>query len=631
MRVIGTAGHVDHGKSALILALTGINPDRLREEQERKMTIDLGFAWMTLPDGEEIGFIDVPGHRDFIENMLAGIGGIDAALFVIAADEGVMPQTREHLAILDLLEIKDAIIVITKLDLVEDRQWLDLIMDDVRNLIEGTTLAKAKIIPVSAITGEGLETLTNEIREIIRRTKPRSDLGRPRLSIDRAFTISGFGTVVTGTLIDGTLSLGQEVEILPRKQKARIRGLQTHKVKVDRAIPGSRVAINLSGVDVQSLSRGDVVTLPGQFTPTKLMDVHYRHLPGTGGPLKHDQQVKVFIGASQKIARVRVLGVDQIKPGHEGWLQLVLEEPIVTARGDHYILRRPSPGETLGGGSIADPHPKGRHRRKDREVLHRLEQILLGSPAEILAQSLLQYGPMKLDNAIEKAGLSHEDVKNAVEELRMTGDILALGDEDLEFGKNQFVIHKLVNEHISDEILSILEQFHLSNPLKLGMLKEELKSRSELNGTIFMLFIRELVREGAIIERGSKIALGDFAPNLDESQRRKIEQLLQKFEQSPYSPPSIKECISFIGEDLLGYLIESGELVQVSTDVVYRKSDYDEMLRKVRKKLQSDNTISIAEVRDLFGTSRKFSLALMEYLDSIGVTVRHGDVRKLVK
>jgi selenocysteine-specific elongation factor len=630
MRVIGTAGHVDHGKSALIVALTGINPDRLLEEQERQMTIDLGFAWMTMPDGEEIGFVDVPGHRDFIDNMLAGVGGIDAALFVVAADEGVMPQTKEHLAILDLLEVEHGIVVLTKIDLIEDRQWLDLVIEDVKNLLMGTHLSKAKIIPVSALTGEGIEELKDEMSQLITKSESRLDMGRPRLSIDRAFTISGFGTVVTGTLIDGSLSVGQEVEILPRKLKARIRGLQTHKTKVDTVVPGSRTAINLTGVDVKDLARGDVVVLPGQYSSSKLIDVHYRHLAFVRDPLKHDQLVKFFVGAAQKMARVRVLGVDRIQPGKEGWIQLVLKEPVVTKRGDHYILRRPSPGETLGGGVVVDPHPPKKYRRKNQDVLNQLEQLMLGSPGEILAQSLLLHGPMKADMAMEKTNLSEGDAHLAIEELKSKGEIMALGHRELDIKTDPWIIHTHDKERISNEILSTLNHFHSKNPLKFGMSREELKSRTKLEGVIFSLLIKELVERGELVEIGSRVATGGYQPVLNDHQKKIISELMMKFEQSPYSPPSIKDCLSFVGQDLFNYLVESCTLIQVSSDVVFRKSDYEMMLRRIRAKLSDGGTMTVAEVRDLFGTSRKFALALMEHLDAIGITIREGDIRRLV-
>jgi len=352
MRVIGTAGHVDHGKSTLIAALTGTHPDRLKEEQEREMTIELGFGWLTLPDGEEIGIVDVPGHRDFIENMLAGIGGIDAALLVIAADEGVMPQTREHLAILDLLQIPTGLIALTKTDLASDPEWLALVEMDIRSTVAGTVMDSAPIIRVSAKNKTGLDELLSSLAQILGEKPARMDLGRPRLPIDRVFSMPGFGTIVTGTLSDGHLALGDEVIILPSGHKGRIRGLQTHKKKEELAVPGSRTAVNISGLATEEVQRGEVVTHPKQYQPTRRVDARFRLLKGVSQPLKHATEVKVFIGATETIAAARVLGVETIHPGEEGWLQLELRDPVVAVRGDRYILRRPSPGETLGGGVI---------------------------------------------------------------------------------------------------------------------------------------------------------------------------------------------------------------------------------------------------------------------------------------
>ncbi|MBE0697429.1 MAG: selenocysteine-specific translation elongation factor, partial [Anaerolineaceae bacterium] len=383
MHVIGTAGHVDHGKSTLVAALTGIHPDRLKEEQEREMTIDLGFAWMALPGGEQVGIVDVPGHRDFIENMLAGVGGIDAVLFVVAADEGVMPQTREHLAILDLLQVESGIVVLTKADMIEDAEWFELVEADVRQVLQGTVLANAPIIRVSAKTGAGLDALSAALETCLAGRPARSDLGRPRLPIDRVFTIAGFGTVVTGTLIDGRLKLGEEVEILPSGLRGRIRGLQSHKRKEQAAVPGSRTAVNVTGLEVEQINRGDILAYPGKYHSTRLLDVHFRLLSDASGPLKHSSEVKFYLGTAEILARVRLLGTEELKPGEEGWLQLELREPTLAVRGDRYILRRPSPGETLGGGVVVDPQPKGRYRRFAEGMLERLEALLAGSPADI--------------------------------------------------------------------------------------------------------------------------------------------------------------------------------------------------------------------------------------------------------
>ena len=396
MRVIGTAGHVDHGKSTLVAALTGIHPDRLKEEQQREMTIELGFAWLNLPNGEEVGIVDVPGHRDFIENMLAGVGGIDAALFVVAADEGVMPQTREHLAILDILQIENGVIVLTKVDLIDDPEWLDLVEADVHQVVQTTSLANAPILRVSARSGQGLDELKLAIQSTLAQKPPRPDLNRPRLPIDRVFTIAGFGTVVTGTLVDGTLRVGDEVELLPGGLRSRVRNLQSHKKKEDMAVPGSRTAVNLAGLDVDQVQRGMLVTHPGKYQPTQRIDCHFRLLADASAPILHNSEVKFFVGASEVVARLRLLGTEQLNPGEEGWLQLELQTPVVAVRGDRYILRRPSPGETLGGGVVVDAQPTRRHKRFDAAILKKLEAYRGGSPLDVLLQASLTMGAASL-------------------------------------------------------------------------------------------------------------------------------------------------------------------------------------------------------------------------------------------
>lgn len=479
MKVLATAGHVDHGKSRLVQALTGINPDRLQEEQERQMTIDLGFAWMTLPYGEQVGIIDVPGHRDFIENMLAGVGGIDAALLVVAADEGLMPQTREHLAILDLLEVERGVVALTKIDLVED-EWQELVCDEIEQLLKKTHLADVPIVAVSAKTGEGLDSLVTAMSETLQDAPPRRDIGRPRLFIDRVFTISGFGTVVTGTLVDGSLRVGQEVEILPGRIKGRIRGLQTHKTKIEEAVPGSRVAANLAGVEVRDLSRGDVVTNPGTYQPTRLIDVRLKLLSDAVSVIKHDQQVKLFHGAAQRLARVRLLGMETMHPGDQRWLQLVVDKPLVVSRGDRLILRRPSPGATLGGGRVVDAHPARRHRRKDPEQMERLERLLQGTPSQVLAQSLMTLGPISLRRAIRHSGLAPDAALQAIEELRATSELISLEDGPLDPSSKVLVIDGRTWEGLRDRIEWELQSFHQLKSSPSGDAQRRTKEPAEV-------------------------------------------------------------------------------------------------------------------------------------------------------
>ena len=477
MRVIGTAGHVDHGKSTLIQALTGTHPDRLKEEQEREMTIDLGFAWWHLPDGEEIGVVDVPGHRDFIENMLAGVGGIDAALFVVAADEGVMPQTREHLAILDILKIKSGVVALTKIDMVKDPEWLDLVEEELRQEFSGTVLEGAPIVRVSARTGENLEQLHLTLQEVLSQNPHRPDLGRPRLPIDRVFTIAGFGTVVTGTLVDGHFSVGDEVVILPGDQHGRIRGLQTHQRKEDRAVPGSRTAVNISGVDLDEVRRGQVVAFPKTFTTTRRMDVAFDLLPDSAFPLEHNTEVKLFIGSAEVIARVRLIGAETLAPGESGWLQLETPEPVVAARGDRYILRRPSPGETIGGGVVLDPNPRRRHKRFSEAVQARLKALAQGSPEEILMQALIALGTGTFGEVQQAANMEDTAAQAAVESLLASGQIIPLdGDGKALISKTRLAARPYW-EQTAAKFLAILKEYHHKYPLRLGMPTEEVKSR----------------------------------------------------------------------------------------------------------------------------------------------------------
>lgn len=620
MHVIGTAGHVDHGKSTLITALTGINPDRLKEEQERSMTIDLGFAWMTLPGGEEIGIVDVPGHRDFIENMLAGISGLDAVLFVIAADEGVMPQTREHLSILDLMQVQHGIVVLTKVDLVDDPTWLDLVENDVQSLLRGTFLQGAPILRVSSRTGQGFPELLQSLELLLGNRPARPDLGRPRLPIDRIFSIQGFGTIVTGTLSDGKLALGNDVELLPSGLHARIRGLQTHKKKLEIAAPGSRLAINLSGVDMEKILRGQVVTLPSQYVPTQRLDVHFHLLADVSASLHHHTEVKLFIGASETIADLRLLGLETLDPGGTGWLQLELRTPIVAVRGDHYILRRPSPGETLGGGTVVDPQPAKRHRRFDGTVLKALESMARGSPADVLLQNLITLGPAAVKDVIERSHMEEKVAGSAFQELLNSGQLILL--EEMAFTPSQW-------SSLRESILAAVTTYHKTFPLRHGMPREELKSRLKHTSNLINLAIQKLARENIILADNRWVSLPGHMVQFSPFQQGKVDKLMEQFAIKQFTPPSAKECQARVGEDIFLALVESGELVAVSADVVFRKEDYEKMIEKIHIALRQKGQISLAEVRDLFNTSRRYAQALLEHLDATGETIRFGDFRRL--
>jgi len=629
MRVIGTAGHVDHGKSTLVAALTGTHPDRLKEEQEREMTIEIGFAWLTLPGGEEIGIVDVPGHRDFIENMLAGVGGIDAVLLVIAADEGVMPQTREHLAILDLLEIKAGIVVLTKIDLIDDTGWLDLVEADIRTVLQGTVLQDTPILRFSSLTLTGIPELLQTLGLILQNAPTRPDLGRPRLPVDRVFSIAGFGTVVTGTLSDGKLATGDEVEILPSGQHGRIRGLQTHKKKEETAVPGSRTAVNISGLDVEQIQRGQVVTRPGQYQITQRLDLRFRLLPDVSASLRHHTEVKLFIGTSETIADMRLLGTETLNPGETGWLQLELRTPILAVRGDRYILRRPSPGETLGGGTVVDPQPKKRHKRFDKAVLQALEMLAQGSPAEVLLQAALALGPAPVKEVIARSRLVGATTELAMKELLDSGQLVNLDDGPWMMASVVFAVSQWTE--LKESLVAILVAYHGAHPLRRGMPREELKSRLKLPSRLFSLVLVKMAAEGVLIEGPKWAALPGHIVRFSPFQQVKVDKLIAIFNASPYAPPSVKDCQAEVGEDIFSVLRESGDLVAVSDEVVFRKEDYEAMVEKIRQALQEKGQITLAEVRDLLNTSRKYVQALLEHLDANGITVRDGDTRRLRK
>ena len=586
MFVIGTAGHVDHGKSTLVEALTGIDPDRLAEEKEREMTIDLGFAWITLGEGDaasEVGIVDVPGHRDFIENMLAGVGGIDLALFVVAADEGVMPQTSEHLAILDLLEVRGGVVALTKVDLVTEPDWLELVQVDLQETLAGTVLADAPIVPVSARTGAGIAELKQILWERLQATPPRMDNGRPRLSIDRVFSLSGFGTVVTGTLIDGRFHLGDAVEIQPSGKKGRIRGLQTHKLKRDVALPGSRVAVNLTGVDKDEVNRGDVVAAPGVIGGTILLDAAYRHLPDADAPLKHNMEVKLFVGAKEVLARTRILGQPQINPGEEGWLQLELSEATAVARGDRFILRRPSPSATLGGGHILDPHPGRKHRRFRPEVVQRLQTLAQGTPAELLLQALARLEPVTAKKLFAQAGMDEETAVTTLQELTDTQQIMRV---------EQNLFTRAGWQRLEDRLQQLVTNYHRENPLRLGIPREELRSRLRLAPAIFNPLLAEALAAHAVSEAGSFVHAPGHAIRFSAEQQAAVDGLLRRFTAAGANSPSVKEARADVGDAVYLALVDLGEIRPLNAEVVYAKAEYEKFTAKIVGYLHNNQTIN---------------------------------------
>ncbi|GAC1378165.1 MAG: selenocysteine-specific translation elongation factor [Ktedonobacteraceae bacterium] len=651
MSCIGTAGHVDHGKSTLVKALTGIDPDRLIEEKERGMTIDLGFAWLKLPGGQEVSIVDVPGHESFIKNMLAGVGGIDAALLVIAADEGVMPQTREHLAILDLLRVQRGIVALTKADLVDD-EWLELVREEIAEQLLPTTLASAPIIPVSAYTKQGLPTLLSALEQMLNEAQEQQNIARPRLPIDRVFSMTGFGTIVTGTLLDGSFKIGQEVEVLPQGFRTRIRSLQTHQHGVDIAQPGSRVAINLASISRTELARGDVVAQPGQLRTTQLVDAYISLLNDAPHPLAHNTLVDFYSGSQEVPAKVRLLDVEELQPGQSAWVQLRLSRPAVLVRRDRFILRIPSPSTTIGGGAVVEVQPRY-HRRFQPSVLKRLSTLEQGAPEELVLATLdrrtriVGVAPASTKAAATKSksptaksnatkGLIGYELTEIVKQSNLAQDVTQQTLETLLTERRVRKVGTLwfaqsVWEALVEETTRLLSEQHRQYPLRSGLSKEEWRTRLGLASRMAMEIFPALLSEGVVAEAagGSFIRLPHFEPHFTQAEQQQVAQLLQRFRESPYAPPGRTEVETQIGTETLNALIEQGHLMKLGDGILFLRETYDQAIAILVQYLQTHDKMTVAEARDVLGATRKYILPLLEHMDALKITRRIGDERML--
>lgn len=619
--ILGTAGHIDHGKSALVKALTGIDPDRLKEEKERGITIDLGFADITFPDGLTVGIVDVPGHERLVRNMLAGAGGIDLVLFVIAADEGIMPQSREHLSICNLLKIKSGLIAVTKADLVE-KEWLDLIVGEVRNFIKNTFIENADIIPVSSKTGFNIELLKEKIREAALRVKQKSAKGLFRLPIDRVFTLKGFGTIVTGTAISGGISIDEPVEILPANIKSRVRGLQSHGRPIEKAYAGQRVAINLQGVEKEKLRRGDSVVVPKRFTPTKALDAKVELLSGAPS-LKSKGLVHFHLNTSEVIARVILYEKDELNPGESCYCQFRLQHPVISMSGDRYIIRRFSPVITIGGGEVLDPSPL---RKKRKEGIEDLVVFEKGNLDEKISMKVQQSGIYGI-SPIALEGWINADIPEIKDSMRR------LKGKELLFEIEDILIHKTAFDTLKERLYQVLNDFHMRNPLKPGMTKEELRAYLKVDTKLFEGLITLL--EDIVIDR-EIIRLKSFSVALsqaDETLKRTILELLEK---AGFQPPTKEELSQSLKldqkhlSDILKLMTNDGSLVRINDSMYITAFFYKKMIDSLRDFFNKKTGMTVAEFRDILGTTRKYALPFLEYLDSNKITLRVGDIRKFL-
>jgi len=614
--VIGTAGHVDHGKSTLIEALTGINPDRLCEEKSRGMTIELGFAWVELPSGREISVVDVPGHERFVKNMLMGAGGIDAALLVIAADEGIMPQTREHIAILDLLNVDRGLVALTKSDLVDD-EWNDLVALEVEELLSNSSLRNSKLISVSAQDGTGLDELSQELDVLVDSLPPRSSDNSPRLPVDRAFTISGFGTVVTGTLSDGPLKVGTEVEIQPSGLTGRIRTLQVHERNEETVLPGTRLAVNISGINHDQISRGDVLSLPGSISSSTAFDAFFRAIGEAPRAVRHNHKVTIFTGTSEVPATVRVLEGDEIQQGKSGWVQIRTSQALPLQRGDMFVVRDTE--NTLGGGTVLQTQAP-RRKRNDVSTIEHLELLQSGSGDDRIESVLIEARVASRELLREQTGVTQDELERVLDELVDVGKARQIGRAASQYAATSYV------DATERQVKEILRNFHERYPLRAGIPLQDLRGQLDLKRQAFTVLLETFEANGSVRVDAAVAADPAFAPTLTDAQEAEVSTYVDELRTGGYSPSTDKE----LPVELLQFIIDRGDIIRLGSGVIYPTPVYDEIESAI-KDLSADlgGEISISAVREKFGTSRKYTLAVLENMDSKGLTRRVGDNRFL--
>jgi len=629
--VLGTAGHVDHGKTALIKALTGIDTDRLKEEKERGITIELGFASLTLPSGQTLGIVDVPGHEKFIKNMVSGAAGIDLVMMVIAADEGIMPQTKEHLHICSLLGISKGIVALTKTDLVE-KEWLKLVQSEITDFIKGTFLEEAPIVPVSAIKREGLTELLQALDLTTSKLAEKTDDGIFRLPVDRVFTMKGFGTVVTGTLVSDHIKTGDEVQILPEKINARIRGIQVHNQPVEKAWAGQRTAINLQGIEKSAINRGNVLVRPQTVWPTKRLDVFVEFLASNAKNLKNRSLVRLHTGTSEIISRIILLEKDELAPGQKGFAQIVLSDKDVVVAGDHFVLRSYSPVTTIGGGQVIDPLSK-KHKRLNNEIITELNLLQKGSLQEKISVILERAGfsGINLYCLAFRLGIEAKKIREALENLLASKKSFLLDNED-----TTVISAKFFNQ-LDKIIIGEVTEYHKKNPLKGGISKEELKVSlgNNVSAKLFNMVLGSLNKEGNIVSDRDNVRLTkhqvELAGDLD-SLRRDIARI---YKEAGLTPSSLSEVINKFSDrktkaqNIINLMLKEGDLIKINEELCFSREVLNNLRNNYKAMLVKDGKATPASFKDLTGLSRKYIIPLMEYFDMNKLTIRVGDHRIL--
>ena len=628
--IIGTAGHVDHGKTCLIQALTGIDTDRLAEEKKRGITIELGFAHLDMPDGSKAGIVDVPGHEKFIKNMLAGASGMDLVMLVVAADEGFMPQTREHLGIMSMINAKNGIVVLTKSDLVE-KDWMEFVIEDVKNELKGTFLEGAPMIAVSSYTGEGIETLRQEIFSTIKNVKPKNTNENFRLPIDRVFTIKGFGTVITGTLIEGKITVGDTVYVYPDERTVKVRNLEVHDENVETAYAGQRVAVNLAAVKKEEIQRGDTLAYPESMESTMMLDVKLNLFSDTARVVENGSMLHLYHGTKNVLCKAVLMDRDHLQAGESCYAQLRLDESIAVKTGDHYIVRFYSPVETLGGGEILDSNPV-KHKRNNPQVIERFKIKESGTPEQKAEQAIAEYSPKfaDIDYISRHLMIGKDELKKELAAIEEKNKLVWINES--------IALHSDFIQKLKNQLAEALNEYHSKNPLQKGMRLNELKQRLMPKGEMqnFNAVISLFEKDNTIKLESQRAALSSFEIKINETMKKMISDIEKAYLASLFSPPDSEELQQLKYKDSRGefkqaieYMAENGVLINIAEHMYLHNDNLKKAIEKMEEIQKEKGEISLGDFRDKLDTSRKYALPILEYCDKQNITQRAGDLRKL--
>ena len=629
--ILGTAGHIDHGKTSLIKAVTGINTDRLKEEQLRGITIELGFASMDLPSGRHIGIVDVPGHEKFVKNMVAGATGIDMVVMVIAADEGVMPQTREHMEICVLLGIQHGLIALTKTDMV-DEEWLELVTDDIESFVQGTFLEGQPIVPVSSATGEGISDFIDELDKLNAAIPDRVLSNLFRLPVDRVFTMKGFGTVITGSLLSGHIRVGDSVMLYPSMISSKVRGIQVHSHSVEEAGAGLRTAINFQGLEKTSVNRGEVLSTPGVLKPSYMVDVSLHYLKSNQKPVKNRSLVRFHTGTSEIMGNLILLDREDLKPGEDTIAQVRLDTAVAVVRDDRYVLRSYSPVRTIGGGMVLNPIPQ-KHKRLKPEIMDGLKGLLENDPEKIIAYHVDDSGikGVSFSDLAIMSNLSTKQLETNIQTLMSRKEILQIDKE------RRIFVHQNCFNTLQTDTHSYLQKYHKTFPLKVGMPKEELRSKlpATVDAKIFTMIFNHMIKDGTIVQEGESVRLSSHKVSLGEDQAGIKKKIVEIYRNNKLQPPYFKEVVKTLSldtsraRDVLMLLVDEGTIVKIKEDLYFHLEPLSRLKQELVDYLLKNEEIATPQFKDMTGASRKYVIPLMEYFDKENVTIRVGDTRKL--